>query len=70
MSDEVAVPFGDNPSDQATLLLAAAEDLGLDPGVVRTTEGGFAVPEEVNDKAFGKKKTPAKKAAAKDEEKD
>ena len=57
MSDEVEVPFGDKPSDQATLLLAAAEDLGLDPGVVRTTEGGFSVPQDVHDKAFPPKKS-------------
>lgn len=55
MSDQVDVPFNDNPSNQATLLLAAAEDLGLDQAVVKTTEGGFVVPQEVNDKAFGKK---------------
>jgi hypothetical protein len=56
MSETVDVAFGDNPSDQAVLLLAAAEDLGLDPDVVKTTEGGFAVPKEVHDKAFGNQK--------------
>lgn len=64
MSDDVIeVPFDDNPSDQATLLLAAAEDLGLDAGVVGTREGSFVVPSEVHDQAFGKnepKKTAAK----------
>jgi hypothetical protein len=65
MSDEVIeVPFGENASETATLLLAAAEDLGLDQGVVATREGSFVVPTEVHDKAFGKnepKKTAAKK---------
>ena len=65
MADElVEVPFGDNASDQATLLLAAAEDLGLDPSTVGTREGAFVVPQEVHDKAFGKPE-PAKKTAAK-----
>lgn len=65
MSDEVIeVPFDDNPSDQANLLLAAAEDLGLDQGVVGTREGSFVVPREVHDKAFGKSE-PTKKTAAK-----
>lgn len=61
MSDDVEVPFDDNATDTAVLLLAAAEDLGLDPHVVRTYEGAFVVPKEVHDKAF----PPAKKAAAK-----
>jgi len=60
MSDEVDVPFDDNPSDQAVLLLAAAEDLGLDPDVVRTSEGGFVAPKEVHDKAFPPKKSKKK----------
>ena len=48
----VVVAFGDNPSETATLLLAAAEDLGLDPAVVRTTSTGeFVVPSEVASKA-------------------
>lgn len=70
MADEnepVEVDFDDDPGKQATLLLAAAEDLGLDPSEVRTSGGGFVVSQEVHDKAFGKKKAPAKKAAAKDE---
>lgn len=62
MSDEVEVPFGENPAETATLLLAAAEDLELDPGVVRTTSDGvFLVPEEVAAKASPTKKTAAKK---------
>lgn len=59
-------------SDTAVLLLAAAEELDLDPGVVRTTTSGFLVPEEVANKAgLGEeepkaaKKAPAKKSAAK-----
>jgi hypothetical protein len=63
MGDEqIEVPFGDDPSQTATLLLAAAEELGLDQSVVGTQEGAFLVPPEVNDKAF---KKPAKKAATK-----
>lgn len=64
--------------DNAVLLLAAAEELGLDAAVVETTsEGTFRVPQDVVDKAgLGKKakadkkaepekKAPAKRAAAK-----
>jgi hypothetical protein len=81
MSDNewVEVPFEGSVRDQATLLLAAAEDLGQDQQqVVQTRTGAFYVPQEVADKAFGKgktqadepqkkaaKKAPAKKAAAK-----
>jgi hypothetical protein len=58
--------------DNAVLLLAAAEELGLNPGVVRTYEAGFGAPDEVLEKAgfdvesglpSGK---DAKKAAEKD----
>jgi len=63
MGDKVEIPFGDNASETATLLLAAAEELGLDQSVVGTVEGGFLVPSEVNDKAFPPK--AAKKTAAK-----
>lgn len=61
MSDEtVEVPFSANNQDTATLLLAAAEELGLDQATaVRTSEGNFVVPKEVADKAFGKGKTEA-----------
>ena len=59
-------------ADNAVLLLAAAEELGLDAGVVETTSDGvFRVPQEVVDKAgLGKKarverKAPVKRAAAK-----
>ena len=58
---DVMVPYDANNTDNAVLLLAAAEDLGLDQGVVRTTDMGFVVPEEVHEKAF----PPAKKAAKK-----
>ena len=62
---EVRVEFDDNMSEAATLLLAAALDLELDPSVVRTEEGAFVVPEEVaNEAGLGEKK-PAKKAAKK-----
>lgn len=69
----VEIPFGDSNSDNATLLLAAAEDLGLDPAVeVRTTTESFVVSQEVADKAGlgekpkkAEKKSPAKKTSAK-----
>lgn len=76
----VEVPFGEKPGDTATLLLAAAQELGLDASVVRTrpTKRLFIVPEEVSERAFGAredegedktgqepKKAPAKKSAAK-----
>ena len=48
---EVAVPFGDNPSDTATLLLAAAEESGVDQSVVRASSGVFYVPAGVAKKA-------------------
>jgi hypothetical protein len=78
MSD-VLVPFGENPGETATLLLAAAEELGLGQSVVRTSDAGFLVPEEVAKKVDEKdepkpepkkpeplaKKAPAKKAAKK-----
>lgn len=56
MSDEekdqtVEIPFGEKANEQATLLLAAAEELDLDPSAVRTGEGVFVVPSEVADKA-------------------
>lgn len=54
MSDEtVEVPFGDNPSDEATLLLAAAEELGLPEQCVTIKDGStWVVPPEVRDLAF------------------
>ena len=62
MSEQVEVPFDDKSADNATLLLAAAEDLGLDAEVVRTTAGSFVVPQEVHDKAFPPKKKARGKA--------
>lgn len=50
-SAEVVVSFGDNPKETATLLLAAAEDLGREPGVVRTGEGVFYVTADLAKKA-------------------
>jgi hypothetical protein len=49
---EVKVPFDANPTDQAVLLLAAAEELDLGPSAVKTSEGAFIVPEEVHQRAF------------------
>ena len=67
MSDTVTVPYGKDARETAVLLLAAAEELGLDTGVVKTAEGAFVVPPEVHDKAFSSEKAnaPAKKAAKK-----
>jgi len=62
MSNEVTVRFAGEASDRATLLLAAAEELGLDPSVVQTYEGGFLVPQEVHDKAYPPKRKSKKKS--------
>ena len=52
MSAEVEVPFGDSPSEVATLLLAAAEEMdGWDQSDVRTTSGAFLVPRDIADQA-------------------
>jgi hypothetical protein len=50
MSEDVFV----QGQDQATAekLLKAAEDVGLDPAVVRTSEDGFLVPEDVANAAY------------------
>lgn len=56
-------------SDNAVLLLAAAEELGLDQSVVRTStdgEGGFYAPPEVVKKATAS----AKKAPPKSDDKE
>jgi hypothetical protein len=59
---DVEVPF-DNPGDQAVLLLAAAEELDLGAGAVKTSEGKFIVPEEVYQRAFPEKQeAPERKA--------
>lgn len=65
---DVFVSDGDSRQDTAVLLLDAQEKLGLEVGVVQSTEGGFNVPQEVADKAgadYEGKKKPAKKTAAK-----
>lgn len=51
MSNEVQVAFGDSAKDNATLLLAAAEELKQEPAVVRTGDNVFYVPEDVAKKA-------------------
>lgn len=64
MSDRIKI--AGLTSDNATLLLAAAEKMGLDPSVVRTspTDGGFYVPADVAKEAgFDAEGKPAKKAA-------
>jgi hypothetical protein len=68
MSEYVEVPFEDKVGEQATLLLAAAEDLDLGQSVVQTRSGAFYVPEEVAQKASGGESAddkPQKKAAKK-----
>jgi hypothetical protein len=60
--DQITVPGQSH--DNAVLLLEAAQQLDLDPSVVRTTEGGFLVPKEVADKAgFDENGKPTGKAA-------
>lgn len=71
------IHIGEKSGDNAVLLLAAAENLDLDPSVVRTTSNGFSVPEDVAKEAGfdadgnrvsdapKAKKTAAKKAPAK-----
>ena len=49
--EQVEVEFGDNASDAATLLLAAAEELHGDQTLVKTGTGVFVVPKSVADKA-------------------
>jgi hypothetical protein len=52
MDDVVEVPFGESPSDTATLLLAAAEELdGRHAEEVRTTAGAFLVPRDIAEQA-------------------
>lgn len=65
--NEVEVPYGDNASETATLLLAAAEELGYQPWQVRTTSDNtvFLVPEEVAEKVESDKKSDEKAAAKK-----
>lgn len=42
---ETFVPVGANPGKTARTLLAQADKAGLPVSVVRTTEGGFIVPD-------------------------
>lgn len=64
---DVEVPYGDNATDTAVLLLEAAQRLGLEPSVVRTSSKGsaFFVPEEVSKVAFEPEEKPVKAAAKK-----
>lgn len=71
MSNElVEIPFGNKNAETATLLLAAAEELGLDPSVVKTSEGSFVVPAEVKAKAYPPAHPPHKAAHKKSESKE
>jgi hypothetical protein len=55
--EEVEVPFGENAGETATLLLAAAEDMDLEPSVVKTTsDWTFLVPADLAKKAKVKPK--------------
>ena len=68
MSELVKVPYEGKASDKAVLLLAAAQELGVDSRVVQAQSGHFLVPAEVADQAFAppKEEKPAvKKTAAK-----
>lgn len=53
MADEVLIPYGDNASETAILLLGAADELGYEPFVVRNQpeDGGFRVTEDVAEQA-------------------
>lgn len=52
MSDIVTIPYGESAENTAVLLLAAVEDLDLDPSVVRTGSfGNFFAPKEVAEAA-------------------
>ncbi len=69
MSETVEVPFGDNASDTAVLLLAAADDLDLPSEVVRTSgDAVFLVPAEVAKKAKVDTKDTGPETAEPDEE--
>lgn len=66
----IEVPYGENPKETATLLLAAAIELGIDKTSIRTAPRRdlFVVPDEVAYKALGTEpegEAPAKKAATK-----
>lgn len=62
MADDVLIPYGDDASDTARKLLAAAEDLDQDPVIVvrhQPDDAGFRVPEDVATKAgFGEPDEP------------
>ena len=75
---DIEIPFGDNNTDNAVLLLAAAEELKQDASVVRTSDSAFIVPEDIakkaglkgekvedEDSASEEPKPAAKKASAK-----
>ncbi len=69
MSEYVEVPFEGKAEVKATLLLAAAEELGLGQGVVQTRTGAFYVPAEVNEKAFASREEVSDGNSEGDEEK-
>lgn len=55
--------------DNAVLLLAAADELGIPRHVIRTTRQGFTAPDEVLAKAFGEKKQARRSSSRKASEK-
>lgn len=60
---DVTIPFGPDNHDNAVLLIAAAEKLGVPRSQVRTKIGAFVVDEKVAAEAGLGEKKPAKKAA-------
>jgi ribonuclease E len=62
---DVTIDFGEKNSENAILLLGAAEALGLPATSVRTGQGKFVVSEEIAVEAGLLPGKPAKKAAAK-----
>lgn len=81
MNEQILIAYGHEPSDVAILLLAAADELGYEPYVVRNqpedqgfrvtrdvaVKAGLAEPESVPEVPSQKTaaKKPTKKAAAK-----
>jgi hypothetical protein len=68
MSNETVVIEG-RSRDNATLLIAAAREIGVDETLIRTTTSGYIVPKEVAEVAFPDKAedkpAPRKRAAKK-----
>ena len=52
MSEMVGIPYGPKPTEQAILLLAAAEEMGLPADVINIGGNGFVAPAQVAERAF------------------